>query len=162
MTTADTLTLTRRLLLALFTLGVLGTGAELIFFEHFEDVWQAIPIGIMTISLALVFWNAVAPSRASVRLFQIAMVAFVLAGLLGIYLHYQGNLEFQLEIDPSQDRWTLFQKVIHAKAPPSLAPGSMAQLGLLGLIWSYRHPATRRLKARMAGSPTVGTEAPTS
>ena len=140
-TPTDLLTTIRRLLLALFAVGVLGTGAELVAFEHFEDAWQAIPLGLMTVALALAFWNAAAPTATSVRLFRAAMVAFIAAGLLGIYLHFQGNLEFQLEIDASQDRWTLFQKVIHAKAPPALAPGSMAQLGLLGLIWSVRHPA---------------------
>ncbi len=27
-----------------------------------------------------------------------------------------------------------------AKTPPALAPGSMAQLGLIGLAYTYRHP----------------------
>jgi hypothetical protein len=140
----DTLGRLRRWILALFTLGVVGTGSELFFFEHFEDIWQAIPIGLMTVSLGMVFWNAVAPSRTSVRLFRIVLAAFVVAGILGMYLHFQGNLQFQIEMDPAQDRWTLFQKVIHAKSPPSLAPGSMAQLGLLGLLWSFRHPALHK------------------
>ena len=28
-------------------------------------------------------------------------------------------------------------------AVPTLAPGALVQLGLLGLIWAYDHPATR-------------------
>ena len=114
----------RRLLLAVLTLGLLGTGAELVAFDHFEDVWQAIPIGLILVALAVVFWNATAVSPASVRAMQLLMGAFVAAGLLGIYLHYVGNLEFQLEMDPSQSRWALFTNVIQAKAPPSLAPGT--------------------------------------
>jgi hypothetical protein len=143
----DLLRRVRTLLLALLALGLSGTGAELVAFEHFEDAWQAVPIGLIAVALAMVLWNAAAPPRGSVRLFQILMVAFLAAGVLGVYLHFQGNLEFQLEIDPDQSRWDLFNKVIHAKAPPSLAPGSMAQLGLLGLIWSYRHPALARSSA---------------
>ncbi len=69
------------------------------------------------------------------------MAMFVVAAVLGITFHYQGNLEFQLEINPEQSSWDLFNKVIRAKAPPALAPGAMAQLGLLGLIYTYRHPA---------------------
>jgi hypothetical protein len=30
-----------------------------------------------------------------------------------------------------------------AKAPPALAPASMIQLGLLGLLYTYRHPSLR-------------------
>ena len=146
----------RRLLLAVLTLGLLGTGAELVAFDHFEDVWQAIPIGLILVALAVVFWNATAVSPASVRAMQLLMGAFVAAGLLGIYLHYVGNLEFQLEMDPSQSRWALFTNVIQAKAPPSLAPGSMAQLGLLGLIWSYRHPAMARRPAPTSSPATPG------
>jgi hypothetical protein len=28
-----------------------------------------------------------------------------------------------------------------AKAPPALAPAGLIQLGLLGLLYTYRHPA---------------------
>jgi hypothetical protein len=35
----------------------------------------------------------------------------------------------------------LFVKVVTAKAPPALAPGVMVQLGLLGLVYTYKHPA---------------------
>ena len=150
--TADSLALFRRLLLAVLTLGLCGTGAELVAFDHFEDVWQAVPIALIALALAIVFWNVVSPGRGSVFGLQVVMCGLVAAGALGMYLHFQGNLEFQLEMDPSQSRWTLFSKVIHAKAPPSLAPGSMAQLGLLGLIWAYRHPAAAR--------PPAGTSTP--
>jgi hypothetical protein len=44
-------------------------------------------------------------------------------------------------MDPTQSSWTLFTKVMTAHAPPALAPGVMAQLGLLGLIYTYQHPA---------------------
>ena len=47
---ADPLAAIRRFLLALFALGIVGTGAELVAFEHFEDAWQAIPIGLMTLA----------------------------------------------------------------------------------------------------------------
>jgi len=84
---------------------------------------------------------------ASIRLLQGLMALCVLAGVLGVVLHYRGSLEFQLEIDPSQRGWDLFSKVIQAKAPPTLAPGAMAQLGLLGLVYAFRHPALGRAVA---------------
>jgi hypothetical protein len=69
------------------------------------------------------------------------MLLFLVAAVLGVTFHYQGNLEFQLEINPERSSWELLKKVMQAKAPPALAPGIMAQLGFLGLIYTYRHPA---------------------
>jgi hypothetical protein len=58
--------------------------------------------------------------------------------LAGVYLHYLGNREFQLELDPSLSGLSLLGKVLHAKAPPALAPGHMSLMGLLGLAATYR------------------------
>jgi len=74
------------------------------------------------------------------RVFQAIMLLFVLVGLLGIYLHLRGNLEFALERDPSLSGGRLIWKILRG-ATPALAPGALAQLGLLGLVYTYRHPA---------------------
>jgi len=74
---------------------------------------------------------------------QTTMALFLVAGLTGVFLHYQANVEFQVETNPSLSGWALFVKAIQAKVPPALAPGLMAQLGLLGLAYSYRHPSLR-------------------
>ena len=65
----------------------------------------------------------------------------VAVGLTGILLHYRGSMEFQTETYPDLSGWKLFLKVVRAKSPPALAPGAMVQLGLLGLIATYRHPS---------------------
>jgi hypothetical protein len=62
-------------------------------------------------------------------------------------LHYGGNSEFQREVDPAIGGWSLVVKVMTAKAPPALAPAGLIQLGLLGLLYTYRHPALQ-LRAR--------------
>ena len=59
----------------------------------------------------------------------------------GVVLHFRGNMSFQLDMDPAIAGWDLFTKVMHAKAPPALAPGAMVQLGLIGLIYTLGHPA---------------------
>ena len=81
--------------------------------------------------------------RGSVLLLRVMMGFLLAAGLVGVVLHYQGSMEFQLEMDPTLSGWSLFSRVLQAKAPPTLAPGVMAQLGLLGLVYTYRHPAVR-------------------
>lgn len=96
---------------------------------------------ILTVgSLAIVSWVAVGGGRAALRALRVAMVLCVVSGLAGIALHYNGNREFQHEIDPTLAGWALLVKVATAKAPPALAPAVMAQLGLLGLLYTYRHP----------------------
>jgi hypothetical protein len=68
------------------------------------------------------------------------MVLYLLIGLLGVYLHYRGNVEFALERYPTLGGFKLMWKALRG-ATPALAPGALAQLGLLGLLYTYRHPA---------------------
>jgi hypothetical protein len=136
-----TLATLRRLLLILLTFGILATTTDLLLLDHHEDIRQYIPLVANGLALVAILWHIAAGSAASVRTLQVVMALFVVAAVLGVTFHYQGNLEFQLEINPAQSSWDLFRKVVQSKAPPALAPGVMAQLGFLGLIYTYRHPA---------------------
>jgi hypothetical protein len=131
----------RRILIGILVIGLAGLSTELLLLEHHEDIYQMIPLllaGAAAVSLAAL---VVAPGSRAVRLFQIVMALFVLSGVAGAWLHFQANMEFQLEMDASLAGMALFQKAIRAKAPPALAPGAMVQLGLIGLACTYRHPA---------------------
>jgi hypothetical protein len=139
-----TLAWIRRLLLFVLLLGMLGTGAELLFQRHFEDSSQLIPLVLIGVALSATLWHLLRRGPGSLRVLQITMVFFIAAGLLGMYLHYGANVEFQREVDPSIVGTALFWKAMAAKTPPALAPGSMAQLGLIGLAYTYRHPAILR------------------
>ena len=133
----------RRIMLALLVMFMLGTTADLLLLEHHEGVWQLIPLVLMGLGLLVCVWS-LGGRAAAITTMRILMVLFVAAGFLGMALHYLGNREFQQEMDPSLAGWPLFVKVITAKAPPALAPASMIQMGLLGLLYTYRHPACRR------------------
>lgn len=67
------------------------------------------------------------------------MAGLVVAGLAGLYFHYVGNVEFAVERDSSLSGAALVWKALTG-ATPALAPGALAQLGLLGLAYSYSHP----------------------
>jgi hypothetical protein len=71
------------------------------------------------------------------------MVAYVLAGALGVFLHLRSNVEFEKEMRPSIAGRELVLETLTG-AIPALAPGAMAQLGLLGLLICYRHPLIHR------------------
>jgi hypothetical protein len=129
------------LALGVLLFGMAGTLVELLLLAHYEDTEQLIPLALLGGGLVIGFWHAVRPGRGSVRAMQVAMVLFLCAGAAGIAYHYLGAAEFQLEIDPAQSPLDVFAKVLRVHAPPLLAPGVMVQLGLLGLVATYRHPA---------------------
>jgi hypothetical protein len=141
--TDETTGIIRRLLLAVITLGLIGTATDLVLLEHYEDSKQLIPLFLVGMALLIIVALLATGSAFVLRAFQLVMAVCVVAGGIGFVLHYQGNLEFQRDMDPTLSQWEYFKKVMHAKAPPALAPGVMAQLGLLGLVYSYRHPALR-------------------
>jgi len=139
---AATLAAIRGILLAIFLLGALGTGAELLLLGHTEDRWQWVPLLLLSLSLVALVVHAALRRAATVRVFQVTMILFVISGFVGVWLHYQGKVEFKLEANPALAGLELFWEAIKGAAvPPVLAPGMMIQMGLLGLAYTYRHPA---------------------
>jgi hypothetical protein len=134
----------RRLLLLVVSLGMLGTAADLLLIEHYDGWTQLPPLVLIAFALLVIVWTSVRGGAAAVAIMRVTMVCFVAAGVAGVALHYNGNREFQHEIDPTLQGWALVVKVMRAKAPPALAPGVMVQLGLLGLLYTYGHPSLRR------------------
>jgi hypothetical protein len=133
----------RKALLAALALGIVGTGAELILLGHFDDAAQWIPLVGCGVAVPLLLWHTLTPSRATVVALRALMAAFVFSGVIGVGLHYSGNVEFERERDPRGGGWP-FVKNSLAGATPVLAPGSMVLLGLVGLAQVYRHPASGR------------------
>jgi hypothetical protein len=141
-----TVSVIRAMLLTIFILGSVGSGAELLLLNHLESLLQWIPVLLIVLSFLVLGWHLVGRTPASTRAIQGTMVAFIAAGLAGFYFHYQGSAEFKLESNPSLAGWRLLWEAIRGKAPPVLAPGVMIQLGLVGLAYTYRHPALFTLK----------------
>jgi hypothetical protein len=142
----------RRLLLALFVFGSVGVVAELGLLGHYEDYKQYIPLVLLALGLPAAGWLAVAPGRGSVVAFRGLMVLFVAGGIVGLVLHYRTNAEFELEIFPVMGGWELFWESLRG-ATPALAPGTMVELGLLGLLATFRHPAASRSGASASTTP---------
>ena len=133
----------RRMLGWLLTLGIAGLAAELLLLEHTESALQWIPLALLAsgaVGLALV---ALRPARWTLRVMRAAMALCVAAGCLGVFLHLRGNVEFERESDPAAAFGTVLARAFTG-ATPALSPGALLQLGLLGLAFTFRHPAARR------------------
>jgi hypothetical protein len=143
---SSTLAMLRWMLLCVLSVGLLGLGTELLLLKHVESPTQLIAPGLIAVALLVVVWHVLERGPASILALDSVMVLFIAAGALGMYYHYAANVEFQREVDPSLTGSALFWKAVAAKAPPALAPGAMAQLGLLGLAYTFRHPARSRYR----------------
>jgi hypothetical protein len=130
------LAFTRRVILLILVLAMAGIFVELLLSEHFEDVWQAIPLVLLVLGGGATAWHAAAPTRPSARTLRALMMLFVLSGFLGSFLHYRGNAEFELEQNPRATRWVVFREAMMGGVP-TLAPGVMIQIGLLGLLYTF-------------------------
>lgn len=127
----------QRVLLGLVIISAAGLVPELVLLEHYEDWQQIIPLVLLILALGSTALLWVRPRRAALQLFRAVMILCVLSGAAGFYFHYQANVEFALERHPEYQGWQLFKSAV-AGALPALAPGSMAQLGLIGLAGTLR------------------------
>lgn len=130
----------RRILFFALAIGLVGTQAELLLLGHIEGATQYVPVVLLGTGILVVLAHAIKPGPATVRGMRMLMICFIIAGAAGTWLHYDGNRAFELEIDPALPGWPLFKAAISG-VTPVLAPGSMIQLGLIGLAWCFRHPA---------------------
>ncbi len=133
----------RTLLLLVLLFGMAGTLIELLLLEHTEDWEQWIPIVSLGAGMTCGLLVLGRPNQWFVRLFRLVMTAFVVVGGVGLWLHYSGNAEFEIERAPTIAGWALFRESLMG-ATPALAPGTMIWFGLIGLGLTWAHPALRR------------------
>ena len=131
------LSLIDTLIWSVLMLGMAGLLAELSLLSHYEDLRQTIPIVLLAAGLAALILDRLSPRRWTPRVIRFIMILFVVAGLVGMYLHFDGSRQFQLEMDPDMSGTALVWHVLQAKSPPTLSPGTMVQMGILGLGYAY-------------------------
>lgn len=129
----------RRFALWVLLLAIAGTGVELVLLGHTEDRMQWVPLVLLTAGLLTGIALVVHASRAVLATFGTLMGLYVVAAPVGIYLHLESNVEFELEMRPSMEGVELALESLQG-AMPALAPGTMAYLGLIGLLVWYGHP----------------------
>ena len=125
--------ITRLILIAIAFMSV-GLSIELYLLEHYEGILQFIPIICVSLGLILSLVLFRFRNKTIQILFHISLILMVASGLAGIFLHLKANYEFEKEIRPSINGMDLFMESLSG-ALPSLAPGSLILLALIG--YSY-------------------------
>ncbi len=129
----NTIAIRKLIVVALLFMGI-GTGLELYLLDHYEDTLQLLPIICILTSIllfaALLFKN----SNGLQLAFKLVLVATALSGLVGTFLHLKANYEFESEMKPTADTWSVLVESLSG-ALPALAPGSMILFSLIGYIY---------------------------
>ncbi len=133
----------RRGVLLIFVIGTIGLGTELLLLNHFEEWRQQVPLVLLALGLVLLAVRMFYRGAIILRLFRLTMLAFVLGGIVGLWFHLSSNMEFELEMHPTLSGLELLFKALGG-AMPALAPGALVQLGLIGFLYTYYHPALNR------------------
>jgi hypothetical protein len=127
----------RRLLLLALVTGLVGSAAELVLLEHWEDWKQWSPFVVIALTLL-----ALAIGRGRPRLLRSAGAVQALTGIVGIVLHTRGNFLYEAENHPERVGSVLWQAVATGSSP-LLAPGALCFAGLV-LIALTLLPADER------------------
>jgi hypothetical protein len=135
----DTLSLMRRIVLGILAFESLGLLAELGLLGHFKSPTQVIPVALLGLTLVSSLAAYRAQSVTTLRVFQVVMVLVILGGAFGVWEHLEGNLAFSLELHPQMGFLERAWDVLKG-ATPTLASGTLVQMGLLGLVYTFRHP----------------------
>ena len=138
---SNTLHRLRQFLLTIILLGLLGTGTELLLLDHYETALQYIPLLLIAFAILVVAWLALSQQAAPVLVWRGLMILFLIGGVASFPLHWRAKIEFTSEVNPSLSGARLFWEAMQTQSPPALASGIMLQLGLLGLAYTYKHPA---------------------
>lgn len=136
--TAEILRRLRRFLLLLTVSLFAGALVELWLVGHTEDVIQLVPfvlsvVGIV-VCLLVFFW----PSTGTIQVMRIWMAVIILGTLLGVYLHIEGNVAFEREVDPQATTSKLILQGLGG-GNPLLAPGILAIAALIAAAATYRY-----------------------
>ncbi len=126
-------------LLLIFVIGSVGLGAELLLLGHFQEWRQQVPLVLLALGLVLVAARVRYRGTVALCLFRLTMLAYVLGGMAGFWFHIGANMDFELEMYSRLSGWDLVSRTARG-ALPVLAPGALIQLGLIGYLYTHRHP----------------------
>jgi hypothetical protein len=122
----------RAVVAGLAALGLLALVLELWLIGHTESVTQIVPLVTLPAAAVALVAVVIGDARRGLGLLRAVLLTAVATGVAGVALHLYESWAFQLEIDPFAAPLARAVAALRAQSPPSLAPGQIALLALLG------------------------------
>ncbi len=107
---------------------------ELLLIGHNEGWQQMIPLVALALLFVLFLLSFLGKLQRSYSWVMGFLIINTAVGLLGLFFHMKGNIEFEKELYPGLSGFKLLSEAATG-ATPILAPLSMTGLGLLGLLY---------------------------
>ncbi len=138
-------------LLAVAGISIIGIAAELLVERHWGSLVRYVPWVCLAVMAWAVYVLVRRPTRRAVRAVRVLALLVMAGAGLGIALHIDENytaapLDFRYQdawaTMPEPERWwAAFSKSVGPA--PTFAPAALAEIGLLVLVATRRHPALR-------------------
>jgi hypothetical protein len=139
----------RMSLLAVAGVSILGIAAELLVERHWGSFVRYIPWVSLAVMVWAVYVLARRPTGRAVRATRVVAVLVMALAALGIAMHINANyaaapLDFRYQdawatMSEPERWWAAFSKSVGPA--PTFAPAALAEIGLLVLVATRRHPA---------------------
>ena len=136
----ETLQIVRRILLITVISAIIAVEIELLLLDHVKPIMQLVPVFLMAAGLLAIIWYGFTRSRESMKAFQIMMILSIATGLLGIFVHLGFSATDAIKKDKTLQGMPLIRAALTGVAPP-FAPAALIQIGLVGVAYTFRHPA---------------------
>src|SRR5687768_5050952 len=91
----------RRAFVVVYLLGLAGTAADLMLIGHVEEITQLAPLIVIAVALLAGIWWGITIDLHSRSVFQMTIAVLIFTGAVGLWFHFQGNVEFEREVSPT-------------------------------------------------------------
>ena len=113
---------------------LIGLVVELWLIEHYEDVLQFIPLLCVALAGILLIADRYSNAAWIRKSFKGLLIINAICAVVGVYLHFKANFEFEKEIYVNETTLNLLINSFSG-ALPVFAPGSLIILSLLGMLY---------------------------
>jgi hypothetical protein len=130
----------RRALVWLFCLGALGILADLLLARHWKEATQWPPLVLLAIGGGIAAWVLATDAPAAWKTLRGVSWTYLPATAAGLFFHVRANVEWARDDQPALAGWPLVRDTLFGTLP-TLAPGAMLYLALIGLLAAWRRGA---------------------
>ncbi|MCC6314083.1 MAG: hypothetical protein IT337_08705 [Thermomicrobiales bacterium] len=113
-----------------------GAMLELLAARHFAELMQLVPFALCAVGLAVTLLAWRRPSRNAIGALRLTMPVIIIASLIGVWEHIEGNIGFIREMRPNTAGWDLAVGALTGRAP-LLASGALAATAVVAVAATY-------------------------